>query len=53
MSSAESENVNTLASNFTNESKFTRAAVESLGNRVSMTDIDEDAGLHLLCYLWS
>ena len=51
MSSAESENVITLASNNITENKFTRAAVESLGNRVSMTDIDEDAGLQLFCYV--
>jgi len=53
MSSAESENVNTLASNNTsdNKSAFTRAAVEGLGNRVSMTDSDEEAGLQLFCYV--
>ena len=53
MSSAESENVKTLASNITteNETKFTRAAVEGLGNRVSMTDSDEAAGLQLFCYV--
>ena len=53
MSSAESENVITLASNNTteNDSKFTRAAVEGLGNRVSMTDSDEAEGLQLFCYI--
>jgi len=53
MSSAESENVNTLAFNNTTEikSKFTRTAVEGLGNRVSMTDSDEEAGLQLFCYV--
>ena len=55
MSSAESENVITLASNTTenvsDNTKFTRAAVEALGNRVSMTDSDEAAGLQLFCYV--
>lgn len=58
----ESENAKTIVSieaseNFdsnlirTNDSKFTRAAVEALGNRVSMTDIDETSGLELFCYV--
>ena len=51
MSSAESENVITLASNNTTQNEFTRAAVEGLGNRVSMTDSDEEAGLQLFCYV--
>ena len=56
MSSAESENVITLASNNTTknlsvEQNFTRALVEQLGNRVSMTDSDEAAGLQLFCYV--
>jgi hypothetical protein len=33
------------------ETEFTRAAVEGLGNRVRVTDYDEDSGLELLCYV--
>jgi hypothetical protein len=49
MSSAnfESEIVN----NLTNDNKITRAIIENLGNRVSMTDFDEEANLQLFCYV--
>jgi len=33
------------------ESEFTREAVEALGNRVRLTDTDEDTGLELFCYV--
>ena len=32
-------------------SKFTRATIEKLGNRVSMTDKDDATGLELYCYV--
>ena len=51
MSSAESENVITLASMKEIAPKFTRSAVEGLGSRVSMTDSDEAYGLQLFCYV--
>ena len=51
MSSAESENVITLASMKEIEPEFTRSAVEGLGSRVSMTDSDEAYGLQLFCYV--
>jgi hypothetical protein len=49
MSSAnfESEIVN----NLTNDNKITRAIIENLGNRVSMTDFDEEVNLQLFCYV--
>lgn len=33
------------------ESEFTRAAIEALGNRVRLTDSDEPTGLELFCYV--
>lgn len=33
------------------ETEFTRAAVEGLGNRVRVTDQDEETGLELFCYV--
>ena len=34
-----------------NPDEFTREKVESLGNRVRITDTDEDKGLELFCYI--
>lgn len=41
----------TTANIITQESEFTRASVEALGNRVRLTDTDKDSGLELFCYV--
>jgi len=49
MSSANFESK--IVNNLTNDNKITRAIIENLGNRVSMTDFDEEANLQLFCYV--
>lgn len=48
----ESANINIAEHNLSNlEKTFTRASIDALGNRVSMTDKDEATGLELFCYV--
>ena len=49
MSSANFESK--IVNNSTTDNKITRAIVENLGNRVSMTDFDEETNLQLFCYV--
>ena len=56
MNSIESENVKNIVSDEASniieiDSIFTRASVEALGNRVTITDRDESSGLELFCYV--
>ena len=48
----ESADINVTEHNLSNlEKTFTRASIDELGNRVSMTDKDEATGLELFCYV--
>jgi hypothetical protein len=48
----ESANINIAEHKLSNlEKTFTRASIDELGNRVSMTDKDEATGLELFCYV--
>ena len=40
-----------IFNNLPTDQKITRATIESLGNRVTMTDFDEETDLQLFCYV--